>query len=176
MLTTGLVHLIPHATDQGFSPEGGAAVFALYGAVFMGGNALSAVSDKIGRLPTFLTGAACGVVACWLLADFTKASPAWRIYAGTGGLGLALGFVRPTASSLLADHFSGPGFGLVNGCAVTAFSLVGALGPWVTGMLFDASGSYFTGFLVLGGMFVMSAACVVGLARIPREEGAATHG
>ena len=85
-------------------------------------------------------------------------------------MGLALGFVRPTASSLLADHFAGPGFGLANGCAVMVFSLVGALGPLVTGMLFDANGNYYAGFLLVGGMFASGAVFVLGLSRMPLEE------
>ena len=170
IFTAVLVHLIPHATDQGFSPSGGAALFALYGAALVVGNGLSAVSDRIGRLPTFMVGVVCGVAACYLLAAFTRASPEWRIYAGAMGVGFALGFVRPTASSLLADHFAGPGFGLVNGCAMMVFSLIGALGPLVTGMLFDASGNYYAGFLLVGGMFIAGSIFVVSLSRMPREE------
>lgn len=170
VFTTVLVHLVPHATDQGFSPAGGAALFALYGAALAAGNGLSAMSDRIGRLPTYAIGAVCGVAACFLLAAFTRASPEWRIYAGAMGVGFALGFVRPTASSLLADHFAGPGFGLVNGCAMMVFSLVGALGPVATGMLFDASGSYYAGFLLAGAMFIGGLAFVALLARTPREE------
>ncbi len=176
--TAVLVHLVPHATDQGFSLSGGAALFALYGASLAAGNALSAISDRIGRLPTYMVGVICGVASCYLLASFTRESPEWHIYASTMGVGFALGFVRPTASSLLADHFAGPGFGLVNGCAMMVFSLVGALGPWVTGMLFDASGNYLTGFLLVGGMFVAGAIFVLNLSRIPREarsQGAENH-
>lgn len=170
IFTAVLVHLIPHATDQGFSPSGGAALFALYGAALVAGNGLSAVSDRIGRLPTFMVGVVCGVAACYLLAAFTQASAEWRIYAGAMGVGFALGFVRPTASSLLADHFAGPGFGLVNGCAMMVFSIMGALGPLATGMLFDASGNYYAGFLLVGCMFPAGAVFVASLSRMPREE------
>ena len=170
IFTAFIVHFVPHATDQGFSMAGGAALFALYGATLSVGNGMSAISDKIGRTPTFMLGAAFGVAACYLLATFTSETPEWRIYAGAIGIGLALGFVRPTASSLLADHFAGPGFGLANGCAVMVFSLVGALGPLVTGMLFDANGNYYAGFLLVGGMFASGAVFVLGLSRMPLEE------
>ena len=50
------------------------------------------------------------------------------------------------------------------------FSVVGALGPLVTGMLFDASGNYYAGFLLAGCMFVTGAVFVVSLSRMPREE------
>ena len=170
IFTAFIVHFVPHATDQGFSMAGGAALFALYGATLSVGNGISAISDKIGRTPTFMLGAAFGVAACYLLATFTSDMPEWRIYAGAIGMGVALGFVRPTASSLLADHFAGPGFGLANGCAVMVFSLVGALGPLVTGMLFDANGNYYAGFLLVGGMFASGAVFVLGLSRMPLEE------
>ena len=88
IFTAVLVHLIPHATDQGFSPSGGAALFALYGAALVAGNGLSAVSDRIGRLPTYMVGVVCGLAACYLLAAFTRESPGWWIYAGAMGVGL----------------------------------------------------------------------------------------
>ena len=50
------------------------------------------------------------------------------------------------------------------------FSLIGALGPLVTGMLFDANGNYYAGFLLVGGMFASGAVFVLGLSRMPLEE------
>jgi len=96
----------------------------------------------------------------------------WHFYAMYFllSVGFALGFVRPTASSLLADHFAGPGFGLLNGCAMIVFSIVGALGPLVTGMLFDASGTYYGGFLIAGGMFIAGTLFLARLSRLPRPE------
>ena len=68
--------------------------------------------------------------------------------------GAGLGLIRPTTSAMLADQFSGPGFGKLNGSAVTIFALSGALGSFAMGYLFDRSGSYWSAFMVLAALSV----------------------
>ena len=74
-----------------------------------------------------------------------------------------------TASALLAAHFSGPGFGKLNGSAVTTFALAGALGSFLMGHLCDGSGSYWSGFTLLSAIPAAGAAAAVALDRLPRR-------
>ncbi len=148
-----LVHLVPHATDQGFSLRAASVLFALWGLCQVGANLLSPISDRLGRVPTFVAGAALGVVSALVLGNFERGDPAMRFYLGTIANGAALGLMRPTGSALLADYFDGPGFGRVNGVAMMAFALFGAAGPWMTGVLFDWRGSYLPGLSVFALMF-----------------------
>lgn len=167
-LTGTTVHIVPHATDQGFTPEESALIFLLWGICAIAGNLISSVSDSLGRVLTFCVGTALGVCACILLALFVRGmSPAW-FYGGAALSGASLGLMRPTASALLADHFSGPGFGKLNGTAVTIFALSGALGSFAMGYLFDISGSYWGAFMVIALLSLTGAGAAIALGRMQR--------
>jgi MFS family permease len=94
-------------------------------------------------------------------------SPVW-FYGGTALSGAGLGLMRPTASALLADHFAGPGFGKLNGSAVTVFALNGALGSFVMGHLFDISGRYWSAFMMLACVSLAGAGAAITLGRMYR--------
>ncbi|MHB8769826.1 MAG: MFS transporter [Syntrophales bacterium] len=160
------VHIIPHATDQGFTPEASGLVFLVWGICIIGGNLTSALSDSLGRAPTYAVGTALGVCACVLLAWFKQGMPPALFIVGAALSGAALGLTRPTASALLADHFAGPGFGRLNGSVMMLFALFGALGAFTTGLLYDISGSYRDAFLALAVAHAAGAASAIPLARM----------
>jgi MFS family permease len=168
ILTGTIVHIVPHATDQGFTPQESAFIFLLWGICAIAGNLISGVSDSLGRVSTFAVGTALGVCACVLLATFVRGMSPVLFYSGAALSGAGLGLTRPTASALLADHFSGPGFGKLNGSAVTIFALSGALGSFAMGYLFDLSGSYWSAFMALAAVSLIGAAAAVMLGRMHR--------
>lgn len=159
------VHIIPHATDQGFTPEASGLVFLLWGVCIIAGNLTSALSDTLGRALTYAVGTALGVFACVLLGSFEQGMPPALFIAGAALSGMALGLTRPTASALLADRFAGPGFGRLNGTVMMLFALFGALGAFTTGLLYDISGSYRGAFLTLAAVHAAGAAAAIPLAR-----------
>ncbi len=159
------VHIIPHATDQGFIPQTSAFIFLLWGICLIGGNLASIASDYLGRSLTYVFGVALGISACVLLAYFEKGMPKELFYIGSVMSGLGLGLTRPTASALLADHFSGPGFGKLNGFVMTIFALFGALGAFLTGHLYDITGSYKSAFLLLAAVTLAGAVAAVSLGK-----------
>lgn len=165
-----LVHLVPHATDQGFSLEAASVLFAVWGLCQVGANLISPVSDRLGRTPTFLIGAALGVLSALLLAAYERGDPEIRFYLGTIANGAALGLMRPTGSAILADHFEGPGFGRVNGVAMMGFALWGSAGPWATGALFDWRGSYLPGLALFALMFFLCGLFALLLARTKKDK------
>jgi MFS family permease len=166
VVTGTTVHIVPHATDQGFTPEASGLIFLLWGIFVVGGNLISGVSDSLGRGPTYAIGAALGVCACVMLAYFTRGMPPSLFYVGAALSGSALGLTRPTASALLADHFAGPGFGKLNGSAMMIFALFGALGAFATGYLYDISGCYRSAFLLLAAAQLSGAAAAMPLGRM----------
>ncbi len=167
-LTGTIVHLVPHATDQGFTLQESAFIFLLWGICAIAGNLISGVSDALGRESTFIIGTALGVCACLLLASFVRGMSTAFFYGGVALSGAGLGLMRPTASALLADHFAGPGFGRLNGSAVTVFALSGALGSFAMGHLFDISGSYRSAFMVLAAVSLAGAGAAITLGRMYR--------
>jgi MFS family permease len=160
------VHIVPHATDQGFTPGESALIFLLWGICAIAGNLISGVSDSLGRVSIYAVGTALGVCACVLLASFIRGMPPVWFYGGAALSGAGLGLTRPTASALLADHFAGPGFGKLNGSALTIFALSGALGSFAMGYLFDLSGSYWSGFMVLAVISLAGAGAAAALGRM----------
>jgi MFS family permease len=170
ILTGTIVHIVPHATDQGFTLQESAFIFLLWGICAIAGNLISGVSDSLGRVSTFIVGTALGVCACVVLASFVRGMSPVLFYGGAVLSGAGLGLMRPTASALLADHFSGPGFGKLNGSAVTVFALSGALGSFAMGYLFDISGSYRSAFMVLAAVSLAGAGAAITLGRIYRIE------
>ena len=166
IMTGTVVHIVPHATDQGFTPETSGLVFLLWGVCVIGGNLTSGVSDSLGRAPTYAVGAALGICACVLLAYFKQGMSPTLFTVGAALSGLALGLTRPTASALLADHFAGPGFGKLNGSVMMIFALFGALGAFAMGFLHDITGSYRSAFLLLAAAHLAGAAAAVPLGRI----------
>ena len=166
ILTGTTVHIVPHATDQGFTPEASGLIFLLWGICVIGGNLASSISDSLGRASTYAVGAAVGVCACLLLAYFNQGMPPALFTIGAVLSGSALGLTRPTASALLADHFAGPGFGKLNGSVMMIFALFGALGAFTTGYLYDVSGYYRSAFLLLAAVHVAGAATAIPLGRM----------
>jgi MFS family permease len=173
IMTGTTVHIVPHATDQGFTPEASGLIFLFWGVCVIGGNLVSGVSDSLGRAPTYAIGTALGVCACILLAYFTHGMPPVLFFAGAALSGAALGLARPTASALLADHFSGPGFGKLNGSVMMIFALSGALGAFATGYLYDIVGSYRSAFMALAAVHLVGAAAAMPLGRMRRSVQAA---
>jgi len=168
IITGTTVHIVPHATDQGLSPAASGLIFLLFGLAMIGCNLLSGVSDTLGRGKTYALGAIVGTAACLLLAFFTLGmAPAW-FYLAAALAGAGLGLTRPTASALLADQFAGPGFGKLNGSVLTIFALCGALGAYLTGSIFDATGSYRIAFSLLAAIHLIGALTALALSRMGR--------
>ena len=125
-----MVHLVPHATDQGFTLAEGSVIFIVWGGFIMAGNIASGISDRIGRAPTYLAGALFGAASAVLLGLIEPGAHPARFYAGAAMSGFSLGLLRPTVSSLTADLFEGPGFGKINGAIMTvcvALVIIGGL-------------------------------------------------
>ncbi len=165
-----LVHLVPHATDQGFSLQTASVLFAIWGFCQMAANLISPVSDRLGRVPTFMIGVVLGIFSAFVLATYEQGDPEIRFYLGTITNGAALGLMRPTGSAILADYFEGPGFGRVNGVVMMGFALWGSAGPWATGALYDLHGSYLWGLSILALMFFLCGVFVLLLGWIKRDK------
>ena len=79
---------------------------------------------------------------------------------------VCLQYAGVTIAAMLADHFSGPIFGRVNGTMMMLFSLAGAAGPLATGYLFDRFGRYREAALLLVAIFLVSCLSAVAQGRL----------
>ena len=146
-LFTTIVHIIPHARDLGLQAQTAAAVLSTIGGVSMLGRLVMGwANDRIGGKRS--------LVVCLILLN---TSLVLLILAGNMGMlfvfaviyGFAHGglftVISPTVAELFGTGSHGALFGLIWFCG----TLGGSIGPWLTGYLFDTTGSYQAAFLIL---------------------------
>ncbi len=146
------VHLVPHVTDLGITPAIAAFVLALTGAGnVIGGIFLGGIADRLGNKQVLAICLTLIALSIYLLIPISEV---WMLYVvalifgfGAGGGGVA----EPT---LVAELFGLKSHGSIFGVVSFSFTVGGAIGPLVTGYLFDISGNYETAFLVSGSIGV----------------------
>ncbi len=151
VLTTVMVHTVPHVTDMGISPLVAANILAAFNIAFtIGSIVIGIFADKIGFKRgyniSFILLLAAGLLLLpinneWLLGLFVIV-----IAFGCGGLGA----LQP---SLVAELFGMKSHGLILGVIGFAYTLGAALGPYLGGLIFDITNSYqltFTLCMILG--------------------------
>ena len=151
------VHQTKYLVEIGFGP--GYAAWAL-GFVSLAGIpgqiALGHISDRIGREWVWTVGG-LGFAVCYaaLLALHHTPTPALlAIMVGAQGL-LGYGFTS-VIGAIAAEIFQGRHYGTIFGSLMLAAIAGGAAGPWVTGALYDATGSYTLPFSICIGCSALS--------------------
>jgi MFS family permease len=155
------VHQTTYLVEIGFST--GYAAWAL-GFVSLAGIpgqiALGYLSDRIGREWVWTVGC-LGFTLCYaaLLVLGHAPTPALLAFmvAAQGVLGYGLTSV---IGAIGAEIFQGPHYGTIFGTLMLAAIGGGAAGPWVTGALYDATGSYTLAFWIAIGCSVLSAVAI----------------
>jgi len=98
-----------------------------------------------------------GFVICYvalvLLRDAPTAPLLFAMVLAQGTLGYSLTSVM---GAIPAEIFAGRHYGSIFGTVMVAAILGGAAGPWVTGVLYDATGSYAIAFWIAAGCSAVS--------------------
>lgn len=155
------VHQTKYLLDIGFSSD--VAVWAL-GMVSLlgipGQILLGHLSDRIGREAVWALGCS-GFAVCFAALIALKAAPILLLVtlmvATQGALGYGLTSVM---GPVTLEIFQGPHFGSIFGSLMLIGLCGGAAGPWVTGVLYDLSGSYTPGFALACAASFVSALAV----------------
>ncbi len=138
-------HLVAYCADLGYGPARGAdmlsAMLAL-GIVSRVGS--GALADRIGGLTTLLLGSFAQGVALFLYLWFDSLV---SLYAISALFGLFQGGIVPMYTVIVREYFPAARAGACVGVVLSA-TLVGmALGGWLSGVVFDWTGSYRMAFL-----------------------------
>ncbi len=155
------VYQTKYLGEIGFPP--GVAAYAL-GLVGLTGSvgqiALGHLSDRIGREWVW-TVSALGFALCYALLLAMRQSPTpMLLYLMVTAQGL-LGYGFASVSSAITmDLFQGKRYGAIAGMLSVAGSLGAGLGPWVTGTLYDRTGSYTLSFCLAIALSLLSIACI----------------
>jgi MFS family permease len=155
------VHQTKYLVEIGFSPGHAALALGFVSLAGIPGQiTLGHLSDRIGREWVWTAGC-LGFALCYaaLLVLGHAPTPTLLAFmvAAQGMLGYGLTSV---IGAIGAEIFQGPHYGTIFGTLMLAAIGGGAAGPWVTGALYDATGSYTLAFWIAIGCSVLSAVAI----------------
>ena len=141
-------HLVPFATDVGMEPMAAAGVLALMG-VFsaVGSFGAGAISDRVGRKNPLAIVYFSRFLAVPLLMTPLVLTNHVLIYAFAVVFGLGQLATLPLASTMTREIFGQQSMGVILGTILLAHQIGAAIGVYLGGALFDATGSYYWAFL-----------------------------
>ena len=139
------VHIVAYCVDLGYGPARGSQMLALMlGFGIVSRLASGWICDRIGGLRTLLLGSALQAVALMLFLPFQGMV---SLYVISILFGLFQGGIVPSYTIIVREHFPARETGARVG-AVIMCTLIGmALGGWMSGRIFDLTGSYRAAFL-----------------------------
>jgi len=155
------VHQTKFLLDIGFSSSVGVWALGVVSLLGIPGQIwLGHLSDRIGR--EWVWAISCfGFVICFAALAALKFWPAmplvWLMVFTQGALGYGLTSVM---GPVVLEIFQGRHYGAVFGTVMLAAVGGGAVGPWLTGALHDATGSYTLAFWIAIGMSALSAVAI----------------
>ncbi len=138
------VHIVAYCGDLGYGPAKGAEMLSLMlGFGIISRVASGFVADRIGGLLTLLVGSALQCVALVLYMLFDSLA---SLYVISILFGLFQGGIVPSYAIIVRELFPASEAGQRVGMCIAA-TLVGmALGGWLSGWIFDLTGSYHAAF------------------------------
>lgn len=147
------VHIVPHVTDLGMSATSAAAILAtIGGATVIGQTLLGSTGDKIGYKRAFLIGIILIAIAVFILMP---ARELWIFYLFAVIFGLAHGNCTTQESPIAAWLFGLASHGLILGLFAFSGTLGAAIGPVVSGYIFDMTGNYQLAFWVAAALAII---------------------
>jgi predicted MFS family arabinose efflux permease len=139
------VHIVAYCSDLGFGAARGAQMLALMlGFGVVSRLASGWIADHIGGLRTLLLGSALQCIALLLFLPFDGLA---SLYVISALFGLFQGGIVPSYAIVVREHFVAREAGARTGSVILG-TLVGmALGGWLSGKIFDFTGSYHAAFV-----------------------------
>jgi MFS family permease len=139
------VHIVAYCGDLGFGAARGAQTLSLMlGLGVVSRLASGWISDRIGGLRTLLLGSVLQGIALLLFLPFDGLV---SLYVVAGLFGLFQGGIVPAYALIVREHFPPQEAGARVGTVLMATMFGMALGGWMSGAVFDLTGSYRAAFL-----------------------------
>ncbi len=138
------VHIVAYCGDLGFGAARGAEMLSLMlGMGVVSRLASGWISDHIGGLRTLLLGSVLQGIALLLFLPFDGLVP---LYVVSGMFGLFQGGIVPSYALIVREYFTPQEAGARVGTVLMATLFGMALGGWMSGKIFDLTGSYKAAF------------------------------
>jgi MFS family permease len=139
------VHIVAYCSDLGFNPARGAEMLSVMLAFGVVSRLLSGfVCDRIGGLKTLLLGSLLQAVALFLFLPFNSLV---SLYVIAALFGLFQGGIIPSYAIIVREYFPINELSKRVGLCIMATMLGMALGGWLSGKVFDLTGSYHAAFI-----------------------------
>ncbi len=139
------VHIVAYCTDLGFGAARGAEMLSLMLASGIASRLISgAICDRIGGLRTLVLGSVLQGVALLLFLPFDGLV---SLYVISALFGLFQGGIVPAYAIIVREYFPAKEAGSRVGAVIMATLLGMALGGWMSGKVFDITGSYHAAFI-----------------------------
>jgi MFS family permease len=139
------VHIVAYCGDLGFAAARGAEMLSLMlGFGIVSRLVFGWISDRVGGLRTLLLGSTLQGIA---LALFLPAEGLTALYVASALFGLFQGGIVPSYAIIVREYFAPRVAGTTVSVVLTATLFGMALGGWMSGAIFDLTGSYRAAFL-----------------------------
>ncbi len=139
------VHIVAYCADLGFGPARGAEMLSLMlGFGVLSRLASGFIADKIGGLATLIAGSFLQMLALLFYIPFDGLT---SLYVVSAVFGLAQGGIVPSYAMIIRDHFPAREAGYRISTVLTATVFGMALGGWLSGEIYDYTGSYTAAFV-----------------------------
>lgn len=139
------VHIVALSIDLGFGTAAGAQMLSL---MLIGGVVSRLLSgllaDRIGGIKTLLVGS---VLQCLALFLFIPVDSLVPLYAVSLIFGLAQGGIVPSYALIVREYLPAKEAGARIGFVIMATIIGMALGGWLSGLIYDVTGSYTMAFI-----------------------------
>jgi MFS family permease len=139
------VHIVSYCTDLGYGPTVGAEMLSL---MLMGGVVSRLISgliaDRLGGVKTLLIGSTLQCIALFLYLPFDAMVP---LYLVSLIFGLSQGGIVPSYALIVREYLPAKEAGARVGFVIMATIIGMALGGWMSGWIYDLTGSYRAAFL-----------------------------
>ncbi|HEX4764457.1 MAG TPA: MFS transporter [Usitatibacter sp.] len=139
------VHIVAYCADLGYGPARGAQMLALMLGFGIVSRLVSGwICDRIGGLRTLLVGSALQGVALLLVLPVQGLG---SLYVVSILFGLFQGGIVPSYAIIVREHFPAQRAGAFVGAVIMCTLFGMALGGWMSGQIFDLTGSYRAAFV-----------------------------
>ena len=143
-----LAQIVAYLVQIGLQPLQAATAFGAAGLLSVVGMMASGwSSDRFGFRATATASFASTFVGIAFLLLLSFRPAAWLVVPFVLFFGISQGARGPIVTSITARLFRGPSFATINGTIFACMSIGGALGSWLSGVLFDATGGYRASFV-----------------------------
>jgi len=139
------VHIIAYCLDLGYGPAAGAEMLSLMLILGIVSRLVSGViADRIGGVGTLILGSS---LQCLALIFYLPFDGLMSLYLVSALFGLSQGGIVPSYTLIIREYFPAREAGTLVALVMTATILGMAVGGWLSGEIYDATGSYAMAFL-----------------------------